>query len=292
MRYLSKIRDYFRKPDEETVEEILKKIGMAESDQSYERLKTGLRSLMVRKTRQEDFSGFFRELSGQLRKKVDEKLSERDATIKDLRNEMARSKEQLVAEVIPKALSPSILAIVDQASHQLLKLLYKEEKSHKSLKGILDLRDDDLIWRMKYFEDLGIVESRYSDGNMIYSISDIGRTIYQKRGAEFEELADFLKEDKDYQLALKAVGGDKIMAEKYLNWLKSASGRGHMGKVEKLHKRYETPKEVSQAFFREREMGVAQEKHIGIKITDHQASGELLLSELENFQRSILPKPN
>jgi DNA-binding transcriptional ArsR family regulator len=292
MRYLSKIRDYFRKPDEETVGGILKKIGMAESDESYERLKTGLCNLIGRKIRQEDFSGFFGELSGQLRKKVDEKLSEKEGTIADLKKEMARSRKQLVAEVMAEALSPRILAMVDQESHELLKLLCEEEKSRKSLKGILNLRDDDLIWGMKYFEDLGIVESRYSGRDMIYSISDIGRAIYGKREAEFEELADLLKEDKDYQLALKAVGEDKIMAEKYLKWLKSASGRGHMGKVEKLHKRYETPKEVSQAFFREREMGVAHEKHIGIKITDHQASGELLLSELENFQRSMLPRPD
>jgi hypothetical protein len=292
MRYLSKIRDYFRKPDEETLGEILKKIGMAESDESYEKLKTGLRSLIGRRTRQEDFSGFFRELSGQLRKKVDKELGEREGTIGDLRKEIARSKKGLVAEVMTDALSPRILAIVDEESHELLKLLCEEEKSHKSLKGILALRDDDLIWRMRYFEDLAIVESRYSGKDRIYSISDIGRMICQKRGAEFEELADLLKEDKDYQLALKAVGGDKMMAWKYLNWLKSASGRGHMGKVERLRKRYEMPKEVSQAFFREREMGVAQEKHIGIKITDHHASGELLLSELEDFKRSILPGPN
>lgn len=292
MRYLSKIRDYFRKPDEETVGGILKKIGMAESDESYEKLKTGLRSLIGRRIRQEDFSGFFRKLSGQLRKKVDEELSEKEGTIDDLRKEIARSRKRLVAEVTVKALSPRILAIVDKESHELLKLLCEEEESYKSLKGVLDLRDDDLIWRMKYFEGLGIVESRYSDKDMIYSVSDIGRTIYQKRGAEFEKLADLLKEDKDCQLALKAVGGDKMMAEKFLNWLRSASGRGHMGKVEKLRKRYETPKEVSQAFFREREMGVAHEKHIGIKIADHQASGELLLSELEKLQRSILPKPD
>jgi len=292
MRYLSKIRDYFRKPDEETVEEILKKIGIAESDESYGKLKTGLHNLIGRKTRQEDFSGFFRELSGQLRKKVNEELSEKEGTIEDLRKEIARSKKRLVAEVMTEALSPRILAIVDEESHELLKLLCEEEKSYKSLKGILDLRDDDLIWRMKYFEDRGIVESRYSGKDMIYSISNVGRTIYEKRGAEFEELADLLTADKDCQLALKAVGGDKIMAEKYLSWLKSARGRRHMGKVEKLRKRYETAKEVSQAFFREREMGVAQEKHIGIKITDHQASGELLLSELENFQRSMLPRPD
>jgi len=292
MRFLSKIRDYFRKPDEETVGGILKEIGMAESDENYGKLKTGLRSLIGRKARQEDFSGFFRELSGQLRKKVDEELGEREGTIDDLRKEMARSKKGLVAEAMAEALSPPILAIVDEESHELLKLLCEEEKSHKSLKRILNLRDDDLIWRVKYFEGLGIVESRYSDGNMIYGISSIGRTVYEKRGAEFEELADALKEDKDYQLALKAVDGDKIMAEKYLNWLKSASGRGHMGKVEKLHKMYETPKEVSQAFFREREMGVSHEKHIGIKIADHEVSGELLLSELENFQRSMLPRPD
>jgi len=292
MCYLGKIRDYFRKPDEETVEEILREIGMAESYKSYKKLKTALRNLIGRKTRQEDFSGFFRELSAQLRKKVDEKLSEREGTVDDLRKEMARSRKRLVAEVMAEALSPCILAIVDEESHELLKLLCEEERSYRSLKGILDLRDDYLIWKVKYFEDLGIVESRYSGKDMIYSISDIGRTIYQKRGAEFEELADLLKEDRNYQLALKAVGGDKMMAEKYLNWLKSARGRRHMGKVEKLYKRYETPKEVSQAFFREREMGVTQEKHIGIKITDHQASGELLLSELERFQRSMLPRPN
>ena len=288
MRYLSKILNYFRKPDEETVEAILEKIGIAESDESYETLKTGLRNLIGRKTREKSFSKFFKELTSQLYKKIDKELSERDETIDDLIKEIIRSRKQIVAEVMAKAFSPKILAIIDRPSYELLKLLYEGEKSYKLLKGIWNLKDDDLIWRIKYFEDFGVVKSHYSEKIVFYSLSNTGKIILEKRGSEFEELVDLLREDKDYRLALKAVGENKVMAEKFLNWLKSSRGRGHMSTIEKLSKVYETPKKVSQAFFSEREMGVTHEKHMGIKIIDHRAAGELLLSELGKFHRKVV----
>lgn len=85
------------------------------------------------------------------------------------------------------------------------------------------------------------------------------------------------RNDKDYKIALKATG-DEIMAAKLLKWLRSSKGKRHRRKIKKIHRKHCEPKRVSQVFFKEREMGVTHEKHIGIKIRDHKASGELLLS--------------
>nr|MDO8080304.1 hypothetical protein [Candidatus Freyarchaeota archaeon] len=292
--YLSKIFDHFKRPGEKTVEEILENIGVFESDESYEKLKTCLHNLMGRKSREISFSDFFGELSRELCKKIKKELSKnteevrekvRNETLQELKGQITRTKEQLTSEVITEAFSQEILTIIDRPTYLILKLLYEEEKSHESLRRTLNLGNSELMRRINYLEDIGFVKLCYSNNCVNYNLSDTAKTILERRGAEFERLIDLLVDDKAHQLSLEAVGGDKKIAEKFESWLRSTRGRAHFSVIQKLHKEYRNPKRVSQVFFGKEEMGVTQEKHIRIKIVDHRAAGERLLLEVEKFQK-------
>jgi len=279
----------FRKPSKKAVKEILKNIGVVEFDENYPKLEKGLAVLIGRRAKGKDFSEFFTVLSIQLSKKVVKILGDKDKKIMSLREEIIRNRGLIVAEIrnreqmLLKVLAPKIFAIIDVPSYEVLELLHSGEKSYELLARVLNLTKKDLIWRINYFQELGIIKTLHSKNRMLFSLSDTGKTIFEKRRDEFERVID-LVDDKVHQLAIKAVGGNKIMAEKLENWLKNGRGKGHMNVIEKLSKEYGgDPKKVSQAFFGFREMGATHEKHLGVKIFDHSAAGELFLLELEKF---------
>ncbi len=86
-----------------------------------------------------------------------------------------------------------------------------------------------------------------------------------------------LFEDKKYNLALETTGYNPEQAKKLLTWLNGKKGRGHRIKIKRLYEKLKNPKKVSQRFFAEREKGDTHEKHLGIKITNHETAGKLLL---------------
>jgi len=280
---LNRILDHFRWPDDELVENVLEKLGINESDQRYGQLKIKLTNLIGRKTKEKDFSEFFTVLSGQLTKKIGLLLRRKDQRIEVLNEEKNSQRIQIKNEIkrreqiVKKIFSPKIFSIVDTLSYKILEILSNGPLDNKHLERISNITKNDLVWRINYFEELGIIQSRHTNHTILYSLSDTGRTIFEKRGCEFERVIDLLQ-DKVQQLSLKAVGGDKIMTERLNKWLKSSKGRGHMTVIDKLNKRYRgDPKMVSQAFFAIKEMGATHEKHLKVKIFNHQASGELLL---------------
>jgi len=287
---LNKILDYFRKPDEELVDKILKNLGIKITDSKYEELKTGILELIGRKNRQEKFSEYFTELSHELYEKQKMKFDDKNRTIETLKQRLNRDREKLKASIMMDAFSPDIFVIYDQPSLKLLNALQTEEKSYNSLKRELNLEDGDLKWRLRYFMNLGLIEADYSKDDESYSLSDTGKTILNKRGDDFVKIVNMLKVDDRYQLCLKACGGNRLYAKKFLTWLESDKGSKHLTIVEKMAKKFKNPKKVSQRFFCEREKGTPHEKHIGIKICDHKAAGELLLLQLEEYHEKLALK--
>lgn len=273
-----KLIDYFRPPREEFIVGILKNMGISEKDPIYKELKNELTRVVGRRSNEEKFSQFFGTFSKQLYEIVDSHIMPKARKIDELETKLEKAENlaKLTAmQTMRRALLPKIFTLTDSISYEVLKLLEEEERSYRTLRNDLGLGNE-LKWRMMYFKDLGIVETSYSGRDEIYSLSDLGKLVLEKRGKDFAEAVDVLG-DKTYQLALKAVGGDRIQARKLLGWVKRGRNKGHRTMIEKLHKKLKDPKKVSQIFFSRREGGDTHEKHIGIKITDHKAAGELLL---------------
>lgn len=291
--FWSKIFDFFKRPEKKVLGEILTNIGVFESDEGYEKLKNSLTKLVGRKSREHYFREFFCELSKVLCKKIRSEIAKRteeareearNETVRELGEQVTRIKEQLVAETVMKAFSQDILAIIDPIVYQILKILREGGKSPDLLRRILNLGDEELTRRISYLKDLELIKTGYSNNCVEYNISRTGETILERRGAQFEKVIDIVVDDMAHRLSLEAVGGDKAMAEKLESWLKSTRGRSHLATVKKLNEKYRDAKRVSQAFFGMREMGVTHEKHVGVKIVNHKASGERLLLELEKNQ--------
>ena len=66
---------------------------------------------------------------------------------------------------------------------------------------------------------------------------------------DFERLLNILIDDRVDRLSLRAVSGDKIMAERLTSWMKSSRGKKHIPLIRKLSKQYEDPKKLCYVFF-------------------------------------------
>lgn len=291
--FWSKILDFFRRPSEEVAREILSNIGVFEFDEGYGILKTCLINLVGRKSREPSFIEFFGKLSNELFKKIRREINRRveeakeearAETVRELGEQIAKIKEELVGETMSKAFSQGVLAIVDPYIYMILKVLREGRKSPNLLGRILNLESRELTWRINYLKDLGFIIPCYSGNSVDYIVSETAEKILEGRGAEFERTIDMMLDYKAHRLSMEAVGGNKMNAEKLESWLKSSKGRSHLTLIQKLYNECQDPKMLSQAFFYRKEMGVNQEKHIGIKITNHRAAGERLLLELEKIQ--------
>ncbi|MFX0086828.1 MAG: hypothetical protein ACFFAU_14240 [Candidatus Hodarchaeota archaeon] len=289
-KFLGRVLDRVRKPERVTLEEILNKMGISESDEIYEKLHLDLELLIKRKSREKDFIQFFDLLGGLLYKKYNSELSkknleiiDRNETIQKLNEDINQSREQLIVEIVLKVFSKKVVAILDRPTFQILHILFKNSVSEKSLKNRLNIKNHELHWRLSYLKGLGLVRSDYTNNNVKYSLSNVGITIFETHGREFEKLIDLYLKDKAYQLSLKAVNRDFTMAKRLKKWIQSHKARGHMDQIRKLQKKFTKPRLISQAFFSKKEQGITHEKHIGVRITDHHASGTLLLLELDNF---------
>ncbi|MHA2244909.1 MAG: hypothetical protein ACXADY_08055 [Candidatus Hodarchaeales archaeon] len=289
-KFLNRLLSHFKKPDQKNIEKILTNIGITQLDTNYENLKMNLSSLIEKKAKETHFNQFFEQLTNLLYHKISDELSKRDKLLKiqddrlqELREELMKDRKQLVNEIVENILTPQVFTIIDLPIYKVLQLLKEGVVCYKSLQKKLNLKNSELMWRLHYLKDLGLVLLHYHNNSTICQLSDTSRSLLNKKEGEYNKMLDLLVHDKTNQLALKAVAGDYLMAKTFMNWLKSDRGRAHMGKINKLSKEFDDPKKVSQCFFRVREMGTTHEKHIGVRICDHQASGELLLSELHNY---------
>ena len=273
------------------VEYNLKKVGINAIDdmEVFQQLKTSLHGLIGNRSRQAEFFRFFEELANQLRKKGSKKLEEIKERAKNeaekeafskYREEIMRSREQLTAEGTLEAFSPQILTIIDRPIYEILKSLHEGEKDHESLRRSTNLKNQELIWRIDYLLKRGFVKPHRlnNDGIIIYKLSEVGKAIFEKRGAEFGRFLDLLIDDKIYQLSLKAVGEDEMMAEKFRTLLLNGRLRGHDKQVRKLVQRYAAS--LAQMFFNGRENGVKHQEHLDIKVVNYEAAGELIMLAL------------
>ncbi|MEX2723797.1 MAG: hypothetical protein Q6367_007885 [Candidatus Freyarchaeota archaeon] len=290
----NKFFDFFRHPSKGVVGEILRNIGVFESDEGYEKLAKSLTGLVGRKSREHSFCEFFCELSKvlcrKIRREMDKRTEEareeaRSETVRELGEQVTRMREQLVAETVMKAFSQDILAIIDPQTYRILKILHQGGKSPDTLRRMLNLGDGELRRRINYLKDLELIKAHYYSNNCVeYTISETGKTILDRRGSEFEKVIGIVADDRAQRLSLEAVGGDRVMAEKLESWLRGTKGRSHLATIQKLQKEYRDPKRVSQAFFARREMDTTHEKHVGVRILNHRAAGERLLLEVEKNQ--------
>jgi DNA-binding HxlR family transcriptional regulator len=280
----SGLKARFEEPDDAIIDEFLRRFAIDRGDgKVYETLKHELRIMIGRKTREKLFLEFSKRLSSQLAKKVREELvrREREASemarneiIRKYEEEIARSREQWTAEVVPKVLK----IIGDQQTYDILKALNGGDKGLEKLKRTLGLENDELVWRLKTLTDLALIRPSNGGSWDEYSISDTGR----EAAREMERLEGrvYAIEHIRYLLALKAVG-DKSRCKELLTVVDNGRLRGHEEHVRRMMENVNTEvRRLSQAIFESREMGVSHAKHLlppGVQITDHEAMGRLLV---------------
>jgi len=276
MKRLKKIINYFRHPTGEFIEKTIEDMGISKKDHDYKELKDKFTKLVGKRSNEDKFSDFCIAYSRLMAEKVKKELKRKDKKIIDL-EEKKREAEKMVKSSVQKTVEriflPNVFTIKDPDVLKIMKTLEIEGKDYKTIKRDIGLKNPDLRWKMNYSLELGLVDI---DKNGIYSLSEVGKNIIGKRGKDFERNIE-LFDGKKYNLALKAVGNDEMQAKKLLKWLDGRKGNKHKIKIKKLYENLQDPKKMSQCFFCEREHGDTHEKHIGVKISDYEAAGQLLL---------------
>ena len=291
----NKLKAYFEKPNDETIEVILRQLAISKSDGEYEWFRGELQAMIGRRVRERVFLEFFKRLSNKLAKKMREELVKREREVNERADEryrelicryeleLSRSRKEILAEIIPKVLK----IINDQAMCSILKALSEGDKRVEELKRSLGLDDNDLTWRINVLMDLSLISP--SNGGMVdeYSISNVGREVVRGMGCLEERIytIDYIKR----LIAIKAVG-DKCGSEKLLAIVSSGRMRGHENHILKMMENVnDYVRRLSQAIFEGREMGERHAKHLlppGIQIIDHGELGKLLV--LEYWLRDLI----
>jgi len=285
---LNKLKAYFEKPSDATVEAILKQIALSKCDEGYGWFKEELRAMIGRKVRERLFLEFFKRLSNHLARKIKEELVRRERELSERAEgryrelirryewEISRSREEMVGEIVPKVLK----IINDQTACSILKALIEGDKRIEELKKSLGLRNDDLAWRIGALMDLALISLSNGGRGDEYSISNLGREVVKEIG-DLEERIYTIDHIK-HLIALKAVG-NKFESEKLLSIVDNGRIRGHENYIRKMMENVnDDVRRLSQALLERREMGVKHAKHLlpsGIQIIDHEELGRLLVLE-------------
>ncbi len=300
---LEKIGNSLKRPDQNIIDDILCKIGVSPSDELYPDLNSFLTKMIRRKSRQEDFYTFFTEYSAFLNEKVKNVLSKKDEEIlkqkrlnAELKSGLARSKNQIISETLKKLFAPDFVTISDYSLIQLLQSLRTGKKDYNNLKSELNLRKNDFSWRVKFLEEMGFIYTDYSSKKKLIRLLPLGLSIISKRGENMSNQLIFPPHPLYIKLAKEAIGKkDEAMVTRLLKWVNGSYLKNHEHIIRNLMKKYDDPKLVSQGFFHMREQGSAHEKHIGVKIVNHEAAGRLLflcLDKNKELESQIhLPQP-
>ncbi|MBO3842929.1 MAG: hypothetical protein FGF48_11045, partial [Candidatus Brockarchaeota archaeon] len=273
--------NHFRGPSEQTIKRILLMEGFSPADgEVYGELEFMLRKLIGRRYREEKSLEFFKLQSSQLRRKLEKELTKRTEMIRrevieSYKKEIARSREQLAAEVMSEA---SKIFIIDRQTYEILKSLSGGDRELDELKRVLGLKNDELLWRLNTLTYLALVHS-LTGGK--YSLSNVGREVLMK-AEKFKECVYTINDVKRI-FALDAVG-DESRAEALLTLVNNGRVRNHgdvIGEeINKLAEKWDDDlKKLSQSFFNRRECGAKHVKHLipGARIADHKALGRLLM---------------
>jgi DNA-binding HxlR family transcriptional regulator len=285
---LNKLKAYFEKPSDATVEAILKYLALSKCDDGYGRFKEELRAMIGRKAREGLFLEFFKRLSNNLAGKIREELVRRERElgerveercrelIRRYEWEISRSRGEIVEEIVPKVLK----VISDQTACSILRALNEGDKRIEELKSSLGLKNDDLAWRIGALMDLALISPSNCGRGDKYSITNLGRAVVE----EMENLEERIYTINHIKrlIALKAVG-DKSGSERLLAVIDNGRMRGHENYIRKIMEDVnDDVRRLSQALLERREMSVKHAKHLlpsGVKIIDHEELGRLLVLE-------------
>lgn len=210
----------------------------------------------------------------------DSKLSQKDTELEKLKTELEKERNKNLSTFISEVFSKNVFGFIDEPSLKIIDFLNQGPEDIKSIKKKVKLSHGEFLWRIEYLKSLGLVIPTYTNNRTIYQLSTTFQRIFSSKVA-FLERGIAAQNDIVMDLSHKAVGGDEHGAKRLRLWLKGKRRKRHNDILQKLKKKYHDPIKVSQAFFGMREMGTSHEKHIGVRIEDHQSSGELLFLGLQ-----------
>ncbi|KXB07471.1 hypothetical protein AKJ54_00220 [candidate division MSBL1 archaeon SCGC-AAA382K21] len=262
---------------EEKAEEILKIFGIKRSDDGYSELKGDLIAILSNQEDAEKFSNWAKKSSSVLGEKIDSFVDKKE---QEFKKKHEKKMKEFLIPTIKDAINDGILTVADGDIVEILRCL-QEENSPQALEKSLDFEISEIESIINWLDTLGIIKrssTGESSGKVFFKISSIGRRILSESQGQGEEIK---WDEQIYCLAFSAAG-DKEDAEKLLRRLFGGWGRRHRGVLEKLKKEMGASFERMSKYFWEKMEG-GHSKHIGIKISNHEASGMLLCLRLSSF---------
>lgn len=262
----------YTKPD--AIENALGVIGISRSDPEYRMLRDQLNELATGSVDRKKLSTFY----GTYSKTMIRKLEEKDADVRALEKRLLKT-DNLIRSACQRTTERILLnaavTIKDYRTLDLMKALRNGTKNCEALKADTGLNSKDLETGMDFLLNSGVVEAHPDKCGNAYCLSEIGKVVLTIRGRDFEKDSS-ASVNREYQLALRAVGNDAA-ARRLIAWTEGHNGRKHRTKIAKLYKALQDPTKLSQSFFGYVEGGEAQQEHIGVKVVNHRAAGELLI---------------